>query len=305
MKTGLWVIVCVSIIVAFAFVSAAFPSNSDTDPLDTSVIPDLYLNPAEEQVRISLDDVKSVIASEMHLAKMETLRGGLIDDRVYGKLWQFTFRTEADEHILMGIDAETSDVSFFFGRTGESVPGQEMISSEEATQIASDYIKDRDGDLDITPEMARYMSPHAEGLSGKYQVHYSRVIGGVDCLSDGIMVAVHPVNGCIMSYHKRWTMPEDQVLAIQPANLTESEASAIFTDVMTKYGASGIKILSSEKQWVYRNDSADVQGFRDICLAWHIKFTDDYIRSHNTTCPAAVWVDAETGEIFKHIYNIG
>ena len=292
-------------IVAVAFALAASPSNGDTDTLDKSIKPDLYLNPAEDQVKISLDDVKSVIASEMPLAKMETLSGGLIDDRVYGKLWQFTFRTEADEHILMGIDAETREISFFFGRTGVSVPGQEKISLEEATQIASDYIKDRDGDLDITPEMARYMSPHAEGLSGKYQVHYSRVIGGVDCLSDGIMVAVHPVNGCIMSYHKRWTMPEDQVLAIQPANLTESEASAIFTDDMTKYGASGIKILSSEKQWVYRNDSADAQGFRDICLAWHIKFTDDYIRSYNLTRYAVVWVDAETGDIFKHSYNIG
>lgn len=305
MKTGLFVIVCVSMIVAVAFASAASPLIGDTDTLDKSVKPDLYLNPAEDHVKISLDDVKLVIASEMPLAKMETLSGGLIDDSVYGKLWQFTFRTEADEHILMGIDAETSDVSFFFGRTGVSVPGQEKISVEEAIQIASDYIKDRDGDLDITPEMARYMSPHAEGLPGQYLIHYSRVIGGVNCLSDGIMVAVHPINGCIMSYYKTWTMPEDQVLSIQPGNLTESEASAIFKDVMTKYGASGIKILSSEKQWVYRNDSADAQGSRDICLAWHIRFTDDYLRSHEMKCPAAVWVDAETGDIFKHIYNIG
>ncbi len=301
----LFIIACALVFVAVFFASTATPLNSDTDAGAISVKPDLYLNPAEEHVNTGLDDVKSVIASEMPSAKMETLSGGLINDSVYGKLWQFTFRTEADDHILMGIDAETREISFFFGRTGVSVPGQEQISLEEAQQIASDYIKDRDGDLDITPEMARYIKPHAEGLPGQYLVHYSRVIGGVNCLSDGIMVAVHPVNGCIMSYHKRWTMPEDQVLAIQPANLTESEASAIFTDFMTENGASGIKILSSEKQWVYQNDSADAQGFRDICLAWHIRFADDYIRSYNMTCPAVVWVDAETGDIFKHSYNIG
>lgn len=75
MKKGLFVIVCVSMIVAFAFASAASPLNGDTDTLDTSAKPDFYLNPAEEHVNISLDEVKSVTLLLVmgHLIK-DTLR---------------------------------------------------------------------------------------------------------------------------------------------------------------------------------------------------------------------------------------
>lgn len=305
MRTGLIAILCAAMFVTVAFASAASPLDGNADASGTSVKPGLYLNPAQEYVQIGLDDVKSVIASEIPRAKMETLSGGLINDRVYGKLWQFTFWTEAHENILMGVDAETGDVEFFFGRTGGNITGEEKISLEKAKQIASDYIKGRDDNLNLIPVMANYVGPHAEGSPGEYLIRYSRVIDGVRCLSDGITVTVNPVSGHIMSYYRSWTMPEDQIPTDAQPSVSESEAGAIVTDFMTENGAEGIQVLSSEMQWVDMNYPAGLQDPHDIHLAWRVRFIDDYYRSHGVTFPPAIWVDAETGEILKCLYSLG
>jgi hypothetical protein len=191
-----------------------------------------------------------------------------------------------------------------FGRTGESDPDPGRISLERAKQIASDYIEERDTGQDLALVTARYVVPHADGLPGEYLIRYSRIIGGVRCLSDGITVTVHPATGCVMSYYKSWTMPEGQVPTDAGAKISESEAGAIVADVMTENGAGGVQILSSEKQWVDLNYPAGLQEPHDIRLAWHVRFTDDYYRSRGVTFPAAVWVDAETGEVFRCLYSL-
>ncbi|MCK9278847.1 MAG: hypothetical protein M0P22_12255, partial [Methanoculleus sp.] len=132
----------------------------------------------------------------------------------------------------------------------------------------------------------------------------SRIIGGVRCLSDGITVTVHPVTGCITDYSKSWTMPEDQVPVDAEAKISDSEAGAIVVDFMAENGAQGIRILSSEKQWVDLNYPAGLQEPHDIRLAWHVRFTDDNYQSRGVTFPAAVWVDAETGEVLKCLYSL-
>ena len=191
-----------------------------------------------------------------------------------------------------------------FGRTGESDPDPGRISLERAKQIASDYIEERDTGQDLALVTARYVDPHAEGLPGEYLVRYSRVIGGVRCLSDGITVTIHPATGCVMSYYKSWTMPEGQVPADVGMKVSESEAAVIVADYMAENGAQGVRILSSEMQWVDLNYPASLKDSHDIRLAWHVRFTDDYYQSYEVTFPAAVWVDAETGEILKCLYSL-
>ncbi len=190
------------------------------------------------------------------------------------------------------------------GQTGKTVLDPDNISLEQAKQIASDYVEERDGGQDLALVTARYVDPHADGLPGEYLVRYSRIIGGVRCLSDGITVTVHPATGCVMSYSKSWTMPEGQVPADAGAKISESEAGAIVADVMTGNGAGGVQILSSEKQWVDLNYPAGLQEPHDIRLAWHVRFTDDYYRSRGVTFLAAVWVDAETGEVLRCLYSL-
>jgi len=304
MRTGLFIVLCAAMVATVAFVSAANLSNEDMSTSSAPLKSGLYLNQTQEYTRIDLDDVKSVIKAEIPGVNMETLSGGLIDDRVYGKLWQFTFSTEADKSILMGVDAESGDIMFFFGRTGKIAPDYTKISLEQAKQIALDYIKERDGDRDLTLVTAQYIDPHAEGLPGEYLVRYSRVIGEVRCLSDGITVTIHPATGCVMSYYKSWTMPEDQVPDDVGMKVSESEAAVIVADYMAENGAQGVRILSSEMQWVDLNYPASLKDSHDIRLAWHVRFTDDYYHLHEVTFPAAAWVDAETGEILKCLYSL-
>lgn len=271
MRMGFIVLLCAALVIAAAFASAAFSSSGDTDANDVTV-------------------------SGMREVEPET---------AYGKIWEFTFRTEMRETILAGLDAEIDVAYLFFGRTRERIPGSEMISLEKAQQIVSGCIDERGGDLNLIPVTANYVGPHAEGSPGEYLIRYSWVIDGVRCLSDGITVTVNPVSGHIMSYYRSWTMPEDQIPTDAQPSVSESEAGAIVTDFMTENGAEGIQVLSSEMQWVDMNYPAGLQDPHDIHLAWRVRFIDDYYRSHGVTFPAAIWVDAETGEILKCLYSLG
>ncbi len=285
MRTGSLVLLCAVLAITAIFALTAFSSGEGADVPDTSTSPrpGLDSNPAREHGLINPDDAKFVIASEIP---------GPMPEPAYGGLRRLT-----------GLGAETG-TAYFFGRTGESTPEPEMISPEEAQQIASDCVDERDGDLNLIPVAAEYVGPHAEGSPGEYLVRYSRVIGGVRCLSDGITVTVHPVNGSIMHYYKLWAMPEDQVPTDARPSVSESEAGARVKGFMAENGAKGVLVLSSELQWVDMNYPAGPEDPHDIRLAWRVRFIDDYYRSHGVPFPATMWIDAETGKILRYAYHL-
>ncbi len=270
MKTSFIVLFCAALVIVAVFASAALSSGGDTD-------------------------VNDVTASGMRGVEPET---------TYGKCWYLAFRTEMREMIFAGRDAKIDVAYLFFGRTREHIPGPEMISPEEARRIASGCVDDRDGDLNLIPAAAEYVGPHAEGSPGEYLVRYSRVIGGVRCISDGITVTVHPVNGSIMHYYKLWAMPEDQVPTDARPSVPESEAGARVKSFMAENGAKGVLVLSSELQWVDMNYPAGLEDPHDIRLAWRVRFIDDYYRSRGVPFPATMWIDAEMGEVLRYAYHL-
>ena len=177
------------------------------------------------------------------------------------------------------------------------------VNMEDAKNIADDYIITQNINGELRFDGIESRPPHAKDLAGKYSVHFSRIIKGIPCLSDGIRVGVNPDNGDIMSYHRTWSMPEEEMSVNPVPTVQNSEAKKILCDFMKEKYSTEITPVSSKLVWMDINYPVQMDGCHDIRLTWMIRFEDSYLQQNEAT-PGSAWIDAHSGEILKKAYFV-
>lgn len=262
----------------------------------------LYLDPGDDAVSITREDALSSAEANIPDVTIEKVAGGLIQDRVYGKIWQFSVVTGDGDTILAGIDAGTGALDFYYGKADKKTGKNEEITVDRAKQIAGDYIGTQDIRGDLLFDSVEYRAPHVWDLAGKYSVHFWRIIEGVPCLSNGVRVGVNPETGEVMSYLKTWTMPEEISVNATP-DIQDDGAQQIVRDLMKENYSTDITIVSSKLVWMDLNDPSGADDPHDIRLTWWIRFTDPYLQE-NEAEPGSAWVDAHSGAFLKKAYLV-
>ncbi|MDK2974583.1 MAG: hypothetical protein PWP08_954 [Methanofollis sp.] len=262
--------------------------------------------PVDSGEYIDDDKVFSIVQSEVEGAVRENISIDLVDDALYGTIWECSVWTKDGKNVVLGIDARTGEVKYFIGKAREGLMGaKKQISIDDAKQVAADYVGKQKIDGTIQFDEATYINPHAEGEAGTYHVFYERVIDGVPCLSDGISLYINAETGEITNYFKRWRYPDEIPISSEP-NISETEAREVLSSFMKeKYNSSGLEIGSAELKWADATFEGEYEGSRDIRLTWWLRFGDDYTWSYNIDSPALAWIDAHTGEVLKYSYEIG
>jgi hypothetical protein len=249
-----------------------------------------------------MEDAITSVKTNIPDMTIKKVTGGLIRDQVYGEIWQFSVCTGEGDTILAGLDAETGELDFYYGKADKKTGTEEEITADEAKQIAEDYIRTRKIGGDLLFDGVEYRSPHARDLAGKYSVHFWRIIKGIPCLSDGVRVGVNPETGDVMSYLKTWTMPEEIAVNATPA-IQDDEAQQIVRDLMKENYSTDITIVSSKLVWMDMNDPTGADDAHDIRLTWWIRFDDPYLQESGAE-PGSAWVDAHSGEFLKKAYFV-
>lgn len=262
----------------------------------------LYLDPADETVSITRENAITSVKTNIPDITIKKATGGLVQDKVYGKIWQFSVGTGDGDTILAGIDAETGELDFYYGKADKKTGKEEEITADEAKQITEDYIKTQNIRGDLLFDGVEYRSPHARDLAGKYSVHFWRIIRGIPCLSDGVRVGVNPETGEVMSYQKTWTIPEEIAVNAAP-DIQDDEAQQIVRNLMKENYSTDITIVSSKLVWMDMNDPTWADDTHDIRLTWWIRFDDPYLQE-NEAEPGSAWVDAHSGEFLKKAYFV-
>lgn len=263
--------------------------------------------PADSGEYIDESEVFPIVQSEVEGAVRENLSIDLVDDALYGTIWECSVWTKDGKNVVLGIDARTGEVKYFIGKAREGLMGaKKQISIDDAKQVAADYIGKQKIDGTIRFDEASYIDPHAEGEAGTYHVFYERVIDGVSCLSDGISLYINAETGEITNCFKRWRYPDEIPVSPEP-EISETRAREVLSDFMKEeYNSSGLEICSAELKWADDTTLAGKRGEpQGIRLTWWLKFGDDYTRSYNISSSALAWIDAQTGEVLRCSYVIG
>jgi hypothetical protein len=298
-------IIIAVIIVCMVMVAVPVLSSASPDRVGAEITPKtpLFLDPVDEAVSITKED--AIKSAEMSIPDI-TIRkvtGGLIQDRVYGKIWQFSVITGEGDNLLIGIDPKTGELDFYYGKADKKTVTREEITVNEAKQIADDYIKTQNIKGELLFDEVEYRPPRAKDLAGKYSVHFWRIIKGIPCLSDGVRVGVNPETGDVMSYQKTWTMPEEKIAVTAMPGIQDSEAQQIVRDLMKEKYSTDITVISSRPVWVDMDYLPGTNDCHDIRLTWWIRFNDSYLQE-NEAEPGSAWIDAHSGEFLKKAYFV-
>jgi hypothetical protein len=181
---------------------------------------------------------------------------------------------------------------------------------DAAQQTADREIRERNGDIPVVQVDARLdpLGMPGEKIAGKYVFVYRRVIRGVPCDSDGIVVTVDSVAGNVVNYHKSWSLPEDAVaLSAEPAISRDAAITTVQQEAEKIYptSAAGLKIVSAELRWKdFHNPDKITPAPGSIPLAWKVQFDDETIRAQQYPNPETGWVDARNGTLlYLHYYH--
>ncbi|HJH26988.1 MAG TPA: hypothetical protein C5S37_09530 [Methanophagales archaeon] len=299
-------IVLVCLVLSSAIVMAAVSNDLlKVSVKDKNNAPSLYLDPFKENVNISLDEAKTIVESEIPATKDASAQGGLIYDKFFGKkCWQLSFKTKDGKHISAYVSADTGELIYFWDVSKMSSMEGQNLTIDRAKRIASDYLKSTGGELNFSGVI--YNPAPEEELAAKYDVHYSRMIKGVSCLSDRVTICVNSETGEIVSYYKVWTIPEEKIGISSVPTVSKKDAETILKNYMSRELSTEINVLSTKLIWMDMNYPVPPNGSNDIRLAWWIEFDDSYIRSfEDLPCPAAAWIDAHSGEVLRLVYDVG
>jgi uncharacterized membrane protein YkoI len=295
--------VCISLLVGFGMAAASFENTiANEDPASDK--PSLYLDPSKEKGIISCDNAQAIIANEFPGSEFVAMEGGLIEDEIFGKIWLFSASTKDGDHILIGIDASSGDVDFYYGNDEHTITREETTSSTEAIAIAQKYLSVKASDANVQFDSIRYSPPPAETIAGEYLVRYSRLIYGVPCLSDGISVGINPNTGDVTSYYRSEVIPVESCNDPVPKVLC-ADAERIASQFMKTSYKAEINIISSELIWIDLAYPSSEDGSHDVRLAWWLRFSDGYLEENNAPCSGSIWIDAHSGEILKKAYFVG
>jgi WD40 repeat protein len=294
------------VVVGLVLCTAVIAANCLPNVKNAPVRPSFYLNPSTEKVKIDFETARSIAERSIPAIKdARMLHGGLIYDKLLGvKVWELEFKTDDGKHISVCVDASTGEVVYVWDESKMSA-GKGSISAEEAKKIADSYLRKVLGNSasDLIFSGILYNPSEEKEHAPKYDVHYSRLIKGIPCLSDGITISVNAKGGDVVAYYKVWDIQEKDCINPNPS-VSKENATRLLTDYMRREYSTKINILSAKLVWMDVNYPHPMNGKRDVRLVWWIKFDDSAVKS-NEMPPAAAWVDAHSGEVLRVVYDIG
>ncbi len=215
----------------------------------------------------------------------------------YVRAWNFVLYKDNQELVLGSLYADTGDLMNYnvnnplvIEKQGNSNP----TTNDSARATAENEIRERNGEIPLQLTDSKVQD-------GSYFFTYSRIIDGVPCYKDGIIIAVDSETGNVTSYMKTWYVPENAVAAqTVPAisrdaaiALVEQEAEACYPG-----SADSFRIVSADLRWmdIYNQDKFTPEP-GVIPLAWDVRFDDKTIRAQEFPVPEDGWVDAQNGTL--------
>jgi hypothetical protein len=201
-----------------------------------------------------------------------------------------------------GLTPDTGELSWYaIGILRQNRPENPSITIDAARSIAESDIQRRNGILPINLSEARYDPLGMPGMliAGRDVFVYKRLIKGVSCDSDGILVVVDPVSGKVVEYSKQWSLNESMVTpSAKPDISQEAAIQAVLQKAAEIYpdSAVGLRIISADLRWMdYHNPDKVTPATGSIPLAWRVQFDDETLRAKQWPSPVTGWVDAQTG----------
>jgi len=295
--------VCISVIMIFGTVAFSFGTEATTGDI-ASGKPSLYLDPSQEKVIISCDEAQIIVADEFPESDFVSMKGELIEDEVFGKIWQFSASTKDNDHILIGLDANNGDIYFYFGNHKHRTVKEKAISSTDAVAIAQEYLSLKARNANIQLANVYYLPPPADDISGEYLVRYSRLIHDIPCISDGISICINENTGDITTFKQSEVIPADACNNPVP-KIQSTDAELLASKFMKTSYETEIDVVSSKLRWIDLAYPSSAKGCHDVRLTWWLEFNDAYLEKNNAPCLGSIWIDADSGEILKKAYFIG
>jgi hypothetical protein len=267
--------------------------------------------PLQEQAGITIEQAKARAREAFPELSADRVRIRFSDGSQYMRNWAFELMKGEEILVEGGLDADTGELSsYFIGITRLDRPGTPSVTIDAAQQTADREIRERNGDIPVVQVDARLdpLGMPGEKIAGKYVFVYRRVIRGVPCDSDGIVVTVDSVAGNVVNYHKSWSLPEDAVaLSAEPAISRDAAITTVQQEAEKIYptSAAGLKIVSAELRWKdFHNPDKITPAPGSIPLAWKVQFDDETIRAQQYPNPETGWVDARNGTLlYLHYYH--
>jgi len=267
-------------------------------------------NPLQDKAGITIEQAKAKAREAFPEFTADNVRMRFNDGSQYMRSWAFELRKGEEKLVQGSLTADTGELSSYsIGITRLGRPGTPAITMDVAQQTADREIRKRNGDIRIVQTEARLdpLGMPGEKIAGKYVFVYNRVIHGIPCDNDGILVVVDSVAGNVVEYRKSWSLPEDAVAL--PADAVVSKETAITTvqqeaEKLYPASASSLRIVSAELRWKdFHNPDQVTPKPGSVLLAWKVLFDDETIRGWQWPVPANGWVDAKTGELLDLYYR--
>ncbi|MCK9579996.1 MAG: PepSY domain-containing protein [Methanoregula sp.] len=269
-----------------------------------------YYNPAQEDAKISIEKAKDLARSAFPQLTPDRVRMTFSDGSQYLRGWEFILYRDEKKLVQGSFDADTGDLSSYsIGITHQDRPETPSVTMDAAQQTANWEIRERNGDIPVVQVDARLdpLGMPGEKIAGKYVFVYRRVIHGVPCDSDGIVVTVDSVAGNVVNYHKSWSLNEDAVaLPAEPVISRDAAIKTVQQEAEKIYPASAdsLQIVSAELRWMdFHNPDKVIPKPGSVPLAWKVQFNDETIRGWQWPVPANGWVDAKTGTLLDLYYR--
>ena len=228
------------------------------------------------------------------------------DGGINSRIWKFDMRKDDQQLVLGSLDAYTGDLMDYnvvrhrLWEDPLEIPHLAATSMDSAQVAAENEIRERTGGLPLKLVDSRV------DQDGNYFFNYRRVIQGVPCYKDGIIIAVEPGTGKVVMYSKTWYTPENAVAARSvPAisrdaaiALVEREAKACYPE-----SSDSFRIESADLRWMdLYNQEKFLPASGVIPLVWDVRFDDATIRAWEFPIPEEGWVDAQNGTIRSMAY---
>ncbi|ABE51178.1 hypothetical protein [Methanococcoides burtonii] len=289
--------------VAMSFAAESFGTIYE----DNNVKNSKYVDASDKALTLTLEKAKEQMKSENPDVLENSITGGLVEDDIFGYIWMFTSKNLDGGAVLSGIDPYNGDTIYVYKelKSRLNIETPTPISSKEANEIANDYLEKKSNIDGTIFSSVIFHSSTGENLPATYAVHYDRVINGINSLSDGIILNLDAETGEVVSYRKRWKMPESQVMKIDTKpSLSEEEIGKILNKHMSSWTPlsknDDVEIQSMDLFWIdynYRENQV-----HDIHLIQRVKFIDS-IRNEEPI-PIA-WIDVHSGEVLSVQYELG
>jgi type 1 fimbria pilin len=228
------------------------------------------------------------------------------DGGINSRMWRFDLRKDDRQLVLGTLDAYTGDLTDYnvvssrlWNGTPE-IPHPAATSMEKAQLTAENEIRERNGELPLK------LVDSKVNEDGNYLFNYRRVIQGVPCYRDGIVITVDSGTGNVVMYSKAWYTPENAVASQSvPAISRDAAIALVEREAMACYpeSAGSFRIVSADLRWMdLYNQETFMPAPGVIPLVWYVRFDDATIRAGEFPVPEEGWVDAQNGTLRSIAY---